>query len=178
MNFKARLLCALAVLLMATLIACGGSEESAPEPSAGGTPAAVPQASDAANPPPSSSRKNPEVLRALPSNFPEDIPLYKDADVAFSRASADMAVSVRLFSDDAPSDVVGYYSDDFAAKGWATDIRVTPEGTLIIAPTHSSNMDSIVLGFALEASGLPPCTYGAGKNLFTNRLISFFIVVS
>ena len=53
--------------------------------------------------------------------------------------------------------------------------QCTQRGTLVVAPTHSSNMDSIVLGFALEASGLPPCTYGAGKNLFTNRLISFFM---
>jgi len=53
--------------------------------------------------------------------------------------------------------------------------RLAFDGTLIVAPTHSSNMDSIVLGFALEQGGLPPCTYGAGKNLFTNRLISFFM---
>jgi len=53
--------------------------------------------------------------------------------------------------------------------------RCAQMGTLVVTPTHSSNMDSIVLGFALEASGLPPCTYGAGKNLFTNRLISFFM---
>jgi glycerol-3-phosphate O-acyltransferase len=48
-------------------------------------------------------------------------------------------------------------------------------GTIIIAPTHSSNMDSLVLGFALLQAGLPPMTYGAGKNLFTNPLISFFM---
>ncbi len=53
--------------------------------------------------------------------------------------------------------------------------RCAQMGTLVVTPTHSSNMDSIILGFALEASGLPPCTYGAGKNLFTNRLISFFM---
>ncbi len=48
-------------------------------------------------------------------------------------------------------------------------------GTVIVTPTHSSNMDSIVLGFGLEQSGLPPVTYGAGKNLFSNRLIGFFM---
>jgi glycerol-3-phosphate O-acyltransferase len=42
-------------------------------------------------------------------------------------------------------------------------------------PTHSSNLDSIVFGFALERSGLPPATYGAGKNLFTNPLLSYFM---
>src|SRR5262249_15062050 len=48
-------------------------------------------------------------------------------------------------------------------------------GTLIVVPTHLSNMDSVVLGWSLYIAGLPPCTYGAGKNLFTNPFISFFM---
>jgi hypothetical protein len=36
-------------------------------------------------------------------------------------------------------------------------------------------MDSVVIGLALERAGLPPVTYGAGKNLFTNPFISFFM---
>ncbi len=49
------------------------------------------------------------------------------------------------------------------------------KGTLVLTPTHSSNLDSIVLGFALNRSGLPPVTYGAGKNLFSNAFMSFFM---
>ncbi|MEP6866854.1 MAG: 1-acyl-sn-glycerol-3-phosphate acyltransferase, partial [Deltaproteobacteria bacterium] len=48
-------------------------------------------------------------------------------------------------------------------------------GTVIITPTHSSNMDSPAIGFALMRARLPPTTYGAGKNLFTNPFISFFM---
>ena len=48
-------------------------------------------------------------------------------------------------------------------------------GTLVFVPTHSSNMDSIVLGWALTEAGLPPVTYGAGKNLFSNPVIAFFM---
>ena len=48
-------------------------------------------------------------------------------------------------------------------------------GTLVYVPTHSSNLDSIVLGRALEVAGLSPVIYGAGKNLFTNPIISFFM---
>ncbi|MEB3221993.1 MAG: 1-acyl-sn-glycerol-3-phosphate acyltransferase [Candidatus Sericytochromatia bacterium] len=48
-------------------------------------------------------------------------------------------------------------------------------GTVILVPTHSSNLDSIVVGFALDRLGLPPFTYGAGKNLFANPLIGFFM---
>jgi glycerol-3-phosphate O-acyltransferase len=48
-------------------------------------------------------------------------------------------------------------------------------GTLIVTPTHSSNMDSVVIGLALKLAQLPPVTYGAGKNLFSNPFISYFM---
>ena len=52
---------------------------------------------------------------------------------------------------------------------------LTEKGTVIYVPTHLSNLDSVVFGFALERVGLPPATYGAGKNLFTNPALSFFM---
>jgi len=48
-------------------------------------------------------------------------------------------------------------------------------GTLIFAPTHSSNLDSIVLGYGMHEAGFPPLLYGAGLNLFENPLMSFFM---
>ena len=53
--------------------------------------------------------------------------------------------------------------------------RLAELGTLIVVPTHSSNLDSIAVGYALHEAGLPPMTYGAGKNLFSNPLTSFFM---
>lgn len=53
--------------------------------------------------------------------------------------------------------------------------RLAQIGTLIFVPTHSSNLDSVALGYALMREGLPPVSYGAGKNLFTNPIISFFM---
>src|SRR5580658_9500597 len=52
---------------------------------------------------------------------------------------------------------------------------LSEKGTLIYVPTHLSNVDSVVIGFALERAQLPPATYGAGKNLFTNPVLSFFM---
>lgn len=49
------------------------------------------------------------------------------------------------------------------------------KGTVILVPTHSSNLDSVVLGYALFKLGLPPFTYGAGKNLFTNPILGYFM---
>jgi glycerol-3-phosphate O-acyltransferase len=53
--------------------------------------------------------------------------------------------------------------------------RLAQIGTLVLVPTHSSNLDSIALGYALMREELPPVVYGAGKNLFSNPLISFFM---
>ena len=62
------------------------------------------------------------------------------------------------------------------AQGEVEHLRhLQDKGTLVFVPTHSSNLDSMVLAQALEISGLPPVIYGAGKNLFTNPIISFFM---
>ncbi|HKP96536.1 MAG TPA: 1-acyl-sn-glycerol-3-phosphate acyltransferase [Fibrobacteria bacterium] len=47
--------------------------------------------------------------------------------------------------------------------------------TLIMTPTHVSNLDSVVIGLGLYQKRLPPFTYGAGLNLFSNPIISFFM---
>ncbi|MBK6532522.1 MAG: hypothetical protein IPF99_23905 [Deltaproteobacteria bacterium] len=38
-------------------------------------------------------------------------------------------------------------------------------GTVILAPTHSSNLDSLLIGYAIYRMKLPPFLYGAGLNL-------------
>ncbi len=53
--------------------------------------------------------------------------------------------------------------------------RCQAEGTVILMPTHLSNLDSVMMGWSLYALGLPPYTYGAGLNLFKNPALSFFM---
>jgi glycerol-3-phosphate O-acyltransferase len=66
--------------------------------------------------------------------------------------------------------------DRVIVDGPVDDIRrLAGLGTLVFVPTHLSNLDSVVFGFALERARLPPATYGAGKNLFTNPVLSFFM---
>jgi glycerol-3-phosphate O-acyltransferase len=48
-------------------------------------------------------------------------------------------------------------------------------GTTVLVSTHLSNLDSIILGYGLYRLGLPPYTYGAGLNLFSNKMIGFFM---
>lgn len=63
-----------------------------------------------------------------------------------------------------------------ALEGPLDHIRaLARRGTLVIAPTHSSHLDSVVLGLSLASVGLPPCVYAAGKHMFRNRWAGAFM---
>ena len=53
--------------------------------------------------------------------------------------------------------------------------RLKRHGTLVYVPTHCSNLDSVLLGYGIYRLGLPPVTYGAGLNLFSNPITGFFM---
>jgi glycerol-3-phosphate O-acyltransferase len=53
--------------------------------------------------------------------------------------------------------------------------RMDDLGTILLVPTHSSHLDSVTVGWSAADVGLPPLTYGAGLNLFTNPVLSFFM---
>lgn len=53
--------------------------------------------------------------------------------------------------------------------------RLNEVGTVILAPTHVSNLDSLILGLAIYQLGLPPALYGAGLNLIENKAMGFFM---
>ena len=73
-------------------------------------------------------------------------------------------------------DAIGGLGKQVVVKGPLDLVRAAADrGTLVFTPTHTSNLDSIVLGFGLARAQLPPVTYGAGKNLFTNPFTSFFM---
>lgn len=48
-------------------------------------------------------------------------------------------------------------------------------GTVVMVPTHFSNLDSILIGWAIQHLGLPPFIYGAGLNLFNIRILAYFM---
>ncbi len=53
---------------------------------------------------------------------------------------------------------------------------LSKDGVLVIVPTHSSNMDSILIGYALdEIAGLPAFSYGAGLNLYNSEFFGYFM---
>jgi len=50
------------------------------------------------------------------------------------------------------------------------------KGTVVLAPTHFSNLDSILIGYAMDAMlGLPSFSYGAGLNLYNTGYTAYFM---
>lgn len=54
-------------------------------------------------------------------------------------------------------------------------LRAARSGTVVLAPTHVSNLDSLVLGYAIYRLGLRPFAYGAGLNLFSHAIMGYFM---
>jgi glycerol-3-phosphate O-acyltransferase len=53
--------------------------------------------------------------------------------------------------------------------------KLAQKGTVVMVPTHFSNLDSILIGWAIQHLGLPPFIYGAGLNLFNIKLLAYFM---
>jgi glycerol-3-phosphate O-acyltransferase len=121
-------------------------------------------------------------LRALATAYARDIAGHFDPRVYKFATKAIAPLLGMLMS---PRQTLAHFAGAFDMR--ALDGRVivegpigairalTARGTVIFVPTHLSNLDSPLFGFALERAGLPPATYGAGKNLFTNPFLSYFM---
>jgi len=67
--------------------------------------------------------------------------------------------------------------DKFKIVGPVDHIRkLFTKGSVLMLPTHSSNLDSILVGYAIEMlTGLPAFSYGAGLNLYDYELMAYFM---
>lgn len=67
--------------------------------------------------------------------------------------------------------------DRLLVSGHVEDMRsLIQKGTVIIVPTHSSNLDSILIGYTMDyIAGVPAFSYGAGLNLYDAELIAYFM---
>ena len=66
--------------------------------------------------------------------------------------------------------------DKIQITGEAEHLRKLAKiGTVVMVPTHFSNLDSILIGWVIHTLGLPPFIYGAGLNLFNMELFAYFM---
>lgn len=66
--------------------------------------------------------------------------------------------------------------DKIHVKGEPEHIRaLAKQGTVVMVPTHFSNLDSILIGWVIQWLGLPAFIYGAGLNLFNLKIFAYFM---
>lgn len=53
--------------------------------------------------------------------------------------------------------------------------KLATQGTVVMVPTHFSNLDSILIGWVIHSCGLPAFIYGAGLNLFNIKIFAYFM---
>lgn len=66
--------------------------------------------------------------------------------------------------------------DKLRVQGPVEKIRkLSSQGTIIVVPSHFSNLDSILIGYALDTIvGLPALSYGAGLNLYNSEIVGYY----
>ncbi len=53
--------------------------------------------------------------------------------------------------------------------------KLARRGTVVMVPTHFSNLDSMLVGWIIHSLGLPAFIYGAGLNLFNIKIFAYFM---
>lgn len=67
-------------------------------------------------------------------------------------------------------------NDRIVFSGAIAPLReLATKGTIVLVPTHFSNLDSILIGWSLYVLGLPAFLYGAGLNLFNNSFLAYLM---
>lgn len=66
--------------------------------------------------------------------------------------------------------------DKINIHGEAEHLRhLAKKGTIVMVPTHFSNMDAVLVGWIIHTLGLPPFVYGADLNLFNIGVLAYFM---
>ncbi len=83
----------------------------------------------------------------------------------------------RLFRSYSPRKITNHISEQLKVQGCIDEVRsLFTKGTVVIVPTHFSNLDSILIGYSLDVVvGVPASAYGAGLNLLDNEIVAHYI---
>jgi glycerol-3-phosphate O-acyltransferase len=122
------------------------------------------------------------LVRSVVTHYAGEIRGHFDPRVyAFATRALPVGLTV-LLNGMSPARVLAHrhemlnLSDHVLIEGEVATLRALAEiGTVVLVPTHTSNLDSLLFGNSIFRMGLPPFSYGAGLNLFTNRLTGFFM---
>lgn len=126
---------------------------------------------------------NEEILRSIIGRYSEEIVgTFKIKTFLFARKFLTAFFS-RLLNTAAHRNLSRLWGGDYKLTdrlkvlGETDAIRsLMKKGTVVVVPTHFSNLDSILIGYAMdEVLGLPSFSYGAGLNLYNTGYTAYFM---
>ena len=122
------------------------------------------------------------VLKKITARYSEEIASnFKASHYKFTRRVVTYGFS-RLLNAARVKGFKSLFSNQFTLQdkiqitGQTAQIReLATKGTIIMVPTHFSNLDSILIGWIISVLGMPPFIYGAGLNLFNISIFAYFM---
>ncbi len=126
---------------------------------------------------------NEEILRQIVNRYSEEIVgTFRTGTFLFARRFLTFFFT-RLLNTAAGKNMARFWGsryrlqDRFIVRGEIETVRsLMTKGTVVVVPTHFSNLDSILIGYALDAfAGLPSFSYGAGLNLYNTGYTAYFM---
>lgn len=123
-----------------------------------------------------------QVLHRINSRYAEEIASnFKASHYKFTRSVVTYGFS-RLLNAARVKGIKSIFSNQFTLQdkiqitGQTDQIRdLATKGTIVMVPTHFSNLDSILIGWIISVLGMPPFIYGAGLNLFNISIFAYFM---
>lgn len=123
-----------------------------------------------------------EILREIINRYSEEIAgNFKNSAYQFAQKFVTFGFA-RLLNAARVKGLLSLFSrqldldDKLHVVGETEHIRnLAKKGTVVMVPTHFSNLDSILIGWAIQYLGLPPFIYGAGLNLFNIKILAYFM---
>jgi len=164
----ARFLLACLAPALALALACSGEERTAAAPAPEEPPAAeqpdeepapaeAPETSATPAPPPGpvvarTVTPEGEVFEAeygkadqLPTDFPDDVPLYGNARPMASMAAPGRGTIVNLRSSDPPADVFAWYQEQYLAQGWEIEHAKQEHARSTVVARKGNRVSSVVI---------------------------------
>ncbi len=122
------------------------------------------------------------VLSRITSRYAEEIASnFKATHYKFTRSVVTFGFA-RLLNAARVKGFKSIFSNQFTLQdkiqitGHTDQIRdLATKGTIVMVPTHFSNLDSILIGWIISVLGMPPFIYGAGLNLFNISIFAYFM---
>ncbi|WP_192347979.1 1-acyl-sn-glycerol-3-phosphate acyltransferase [Algoriphagus sp. Y33] len=122
------------------------------------------------------------VLNSITARYAEEIASnFKATHYKFTRSVVTYGFS-RLLNAARVKGFKSIFSNQYTLQdkiqitGETDQLRdLATKGTVVMVPTHFSNLDSILIGWVISVLGLPPFIYGAGLNLFNISIFAYFM---